>query len=374
MKKVVVSLVALLAICVESLACTSAIVASHRSSEGVPLVWKHRDSDDGNSRVEYVDTGRYAYTAVVPNNKKHATSVYMGINEKGLAVMNTATKMLPKATAEEYDACSCERTTLNFSTLMRYALSDCETVEEFEAYLRKTKRKNGFNTNIGIADADGNAAYFEIWDLGYCRYDVKDMALGFDVRSNFSFKGDPTFGTSKRRYDLMMNEMTSHKGDFAPQQFMEHYSRSYNSVKYGDVLATADKFICENHTVPRSTSVSSAVMICDKENPRMLVMNGHPVSSVALPIYVRAKSSIPQCVTGGAMRALSDDFRKKAYDKLEHEGATLNKEVVRDVLKINYPNIDMPKVMPNDMEAYNSHIDRLFVNYAKQVRKVLKRY
>ena len=114
MKKIVVTFVALISICIESLACTSAIVASHRSSEGAPLLWKHRDSDDGNSRVEYVQTDKYAYTAVVPNNKTHATAVYMGINEKGLAVMNTATKKLPTATEEEYAACSCEQTTYKF--------------------------------------------------------------------------------------------------------------------------------------------------------------------------------------------------------------------------------------------------------------------
>ena len=374
MKKIVVTFIALISICIESLACTSAIVASHRSSEGAPLLWKHRDSDDGNSRVEYVQTDKYAYTAVVPNNKTHATAVYMGINEKGLAVMNTATKKLPTATEEEYAACSCEQTTYKFSTLMRFALSDCATVEEFEAFLRKTKRKRGFCTNIGIADANGTAAYFEIWDLGYCRYDVKDTAQGFDVRSNFSFKGDPTLGRSKRRYDLMMNEMAAHKGNFTPQQFMEHYSRSYNSVAYGNVLATNDSFTCMNHTVPRATSVSSAVMVCDKENPRMLVMNGHPVSSIAVPVYVKAKGSIPQCVTSDAMRVLSDDFRVKAYSELKHEGSTLNKDVVRDVLKIKYPAIAMTKALPADMESYNSRIDKLFAKYEKQVRKVLKRY
>ena len=373
MKKIAVSLIALLSVCVEGLACTSAIVASHRSSEGAPLLWKHRDSKDGNSHVEYVATGKYAYTASVPNSKRYTEAVFMGINEKGLGVMNTATKKLPKATVEEYAACSSEPTNYIFSRLMRFALSDCATVDEFEAFLRKTKRKRGFCTNIGIADAEGNAAYFEIWDLGYCRYDVKDMSQGFDVRSNFSFKGDPNFGTSKRRYDLIMGEMSAHDGNFTPQQFME-YSRSYKSIAFGDVLATDDLFICENHTVPRSTTVSSAVMVCDKENPRMLVMNGHTVSSLAVPVYVKANDAIPQCVKGDSMRLLSDSFCAKAYTKGKYEGSELRKDVVRAVLKIKQPNIDMPKALPMDMESFNDHIDKLYIKYEKQVRKVLKRY
>lgn len=373
MKKIVVTLIALLSLCVEGLACTSAIVAAHRSSEGAPLLWKHRDSKDGKSHVEYVATGKYAYTASVPNSKKYTQAVFMGVNEKGLGVMNTATNKLPKATAEEYAACSCEQTNYIFSRLMRFALSECATVDEFEEFLRKTKRKRGFATNIGIADAEGNAAYFEIWDLDYRRYDVKDRAEGFDVRSNFSFMGDPNFGTSKRRYDLIMGEMTPHKGNFTPQQFVE-YSRSYKSLAYGDVLATDDLFICENHTVPRSSTVSSAVLVCDKANPRMLVMNGHTVSSLAVPVYLKAKDNIPQCVKGDAMRLLSEDFCSKAYNKDKYEGARLNKGVVRDVLKIKQPHIDMPKEMPADIEAFNGRIDKLYAKYEKQVRKVLKRY
>ena len=106
----------------------------------------------------------------------------------------------------------------------------------------------------------------------------------------------------------------------------------------------------------------------------MLVMNGHPVSSIAVPVYVKAKESIPHCVTSDAMRILSDDFRVKAYSELKHEGSTLNKNVVRDVLKIKYPTIEMTKEMPADIESFNNRIDKLFAKYEKQVRKVLKRY
>ena len=45
----------------------------------------------------------------------------------------------------------------------------------------------------------------------------------------------------------------------------------------------------------------------------MLVMNGHPVSSMAVPVYVRAKHKIPKCVSGSAMRDLSRDFKALAY-------------------------------------------------------------
>lgn len=373
MKRIIVALLAVLAFAVEGWACTSAIVTAQRSSEGAPLLWKHRDSNPGISRVEYITGGKYAYTAIVPNDEHYAEAVYAGVNEKGLGIMNTATQKLPEATPEEYATSPLEETALIFSAIMQYALSNCATVEEFENFLRRTKRVRGFNTNLGVADANGGVVYFEVWDLGYCRYDVAERKEGFDIRSNFSFKGDPNFGTSKRRYDLIMGEMNAHKGKITPQLFME-YSRSYKSLAFGDVLATDEAFICENHTVPRSTTVSSVVLVCDAKNPRMLVMNGHTVSSLAVPVYVNAKEAIPQCVKGTAMQRLSEDFCAKAYNNLEYEGSVLNKEVVRDVLKIKHPKIAMPKRVPTNIKAFNTRLDKLFANHEQRVRKVLAKH
>lgn len=373
MKRIITTLLALFALAAEGWACTSAIVTAQRSSEGAPLLWKHRDSNPGNSRVEYIAGGTYAYTAIVPNDEHYADAVLAGVNEKGLGIMNTATKMLPEATPEAYVASPLEGTTLTFSAIMQYALSNCATVEEFENFLRRTKRVRGFNTNLGVADANGGVVYFEVWDLGYCRYDVAERKVGFDIRSNFSFKGDPNCGTSKRRYDLIMGEMSAHKGKITPQLFME-YSRSYKSLAFGDVLATDETFVCENHTVPRSTTVASVVLVCDAKNPRMLVMNGHTVSSLAVPVYVNAKGDIPQCVKGVAMQRLSEDFCAKAYNNLEYEGSVLNKEVVRDVLKIKHPKIAMPKRVPANIEIFNARLDRLFANHEQRVRKVLAKH
>ena len=90
MKRIIVALLAVLAFAVDGRACTSAIVTAQRSSEGAPLLWKHRDSNPGISRVEYITGGKYAYTAIVPNDEHYAEAVYAGVNERGLGIMNTA--------------------------------------------------------------------------------------------------------------------------------------------------------------------------------------------------------------------------------------------------------------------------------------------
>ena len=373
MKSSILILVSLLLLHGASLACTSAIVAAHRSSEGVPLLWKHRDNGKfPNTRIDYIADGTYAYSAIVPNNEKYARGVYAGVNEKGFGVISTATKNLPESTPEEYKACKRRRMR---GGAMWNGLRECATIEEFEELLKKTKRSRRSHSNFGVGDATGAVAYFEVWDVGYRRYDVSERGNdGFDVRSNFSHTGDPKkIGTSKRRYDLIMKEMAEHKGNFSPSDFIG-YSRSYNSIKYGDILTAKGRHVCSNHTVPRYTTVGSFVMVCDGKNPRMLVMNGHSVSSLAVPVYVKAEREIPQCVKGDAMRLLSNDFREKAYYKNSDNKVILNKDVISAVLAVKHPKIEMPSEMPKDIRKFNSRIDKQFAKHEKRVRKVLAKY
>lgn len=100
-------------------------------------------------------------------------------------------------------------------------------------------------------------------------------------------------------------------------------------------------------------------------------MNGHSVSSIAIPVYVKAKRNIPQCLRGSAMRELSEDFRAKAYFKPADRISILNKELVRKVLNIKQPKIEMPREMPVDIHAFNARIDELYAKHEQKVRKIL---
>ena len=115
-------------------------------------------------------------------------------------------------------------------------------------------------------------------------------------------------------------------------------------------------------------------MVCDGKNPRLLVINGHSVPGVAVPVYVKAKGEIPQCVKGNSMRLLAEDFQAKAYIPVADKIRVINKELIAKVLKIKQPKIEMPKEMPANIVAFNTKIDRAFAKYEKRVRKVLKKF
>ena len=372
MKRLLALAVLIFALYADAFACTSAIVSAERSSEGVPILWKHRDNAFDNTHIEYVEGYDYAYTAVTKNIENGGTYIFAGINEAGLGFISTATSNMPAATVEEYKA--CKRRRLRGGTMWN-GLANCATVDEFEELLRKTKRGRKSKSNIGVADATGAVAYFEVWDLDYRRYDVSERGeAGFDVRTNFSHaRIKETKGATARRYDLIMREMSNHKGDFSPWDFIR-YSRSYNSIRFGNVLKSDERYKCANHTVPRASSVGAFVLICDGNNPRLLAMNGHPVSSIAVPVYVRAKHKIPKCVSSSAMQELSREFKAKAYTNISKGVNYLNKDVVRKVLKIKLPKIDMPKRYPQDIVAYNDKIDQLYLTHEKRVRKALSKF
>ena len=340
-------------------ACTSALVSAAKSSEGAPMLWKHRDSSSWDCHIEYIEGGKYAYTALVSKDGNHT---YCGINEEGFAIMNTVSENLKIAPEV------AQRT--GAIATMATALRECAAVEEFEAWLEKSNGARCYITNFAVGDASGALAYFEVWREGFKRYDVSERKEGFDIRSNFSFAGDMVnIGPSVPRYEIAMRQMVEKKRH-TPYDFY-HYSRNFALRDGSNALDTEGVFVCNDITIPRYISVASAVMVCDKANPRMLAMVGHPVVGVPVPVYVKAKSAIPECVGGRAALELSQAFRAKAYHKIAKHKYEVNESLIKELLKYG-AQYKMPRQMPKDIEKFNSRIDKFFADHAQKIRKVLE--
>lgn len=340
-------------------ACSSAVVARKLSAEGEVLIWKHRDQTNvTDCRIVHFDDGKYAYTALANSYVSVGRSTLAGVNEVGFGYISTATRNLhrsPVTQIERYDG--------KYGLMCR-ALRECRTVDEFEQMLKTHGRSASFESNVGVGDAEGGAAYFEIWSDGYARYDVDT----YDVRTNFSFAGrDDKRGSSVRRYDTVMAQMEG-KSSFSTSDFLG-YSRSFFSADKGDVLADDIPFREANYVVPRPSSVASVVVVCSK-NPRMDVIIGHPVAGMTVPVWVAAKNNIPKCVSGRAMYDLGRAFVEKAYYK-QGKSTYLNKDIARKALKVNN-HIKTPKSMPEDIAKFNAQIDRIFEKHYQQMVRILQ--
>lgn len=237
-----------------SAACTSAIVSAGASSTGRPLLWKHRDTGADNNfliRVEPRD-GEIGYVGLFNGGDSLLAEAWMGMNDAGFAIMNTASYNLAPDTAAYKD---------QEGVVMARALKTCRTLADFEHLLASLPKPMGVQANFGVIDGNGGAAYYETDDYSFKKFDVDDTEHGIIIRSNYSFSGAEGCGYGYVRYntaaDLIRGSMK--EGKIAPELFTECLSRSfYHSLIGRDMYM--DDYVVDQDFIPRNISTSSIVI------------------------------------------------------------------------------------------------------------------
>ena len=143
-------------------------------------MFKHRDTDELNNRINYFDGAIYDFIGLV-NASSLDGEVWAGMNEAGLCIMNTASYNLREDTL----ACQMDRE----GEMMYHVLSNCASLQDFECWLSKYPKPWGVEANFGLIDAMGGAAYYEINNYNWIKYDVNKEVKGYRVVTNFSFAG-----------------------------------------------------------------------------------------------------------------------------------------------------------------------------------------
>ena len=288
-------------------ACTSAVISGRATKSGRPLLWKHRDTGTEWNHIEHLQGKRFAFTGLVNSNDAERKEVWAGANERGFAIMNTASynmkpdslKYLPEREGE----------------IMKQALGECATVAEFEEFLKNMPQPRALETNFGVIDADGGAAYFEVWDYGYTKYDANDTAQypnGYIIRSNYSFSGAQDEGMGYIRYQNA--EYLLHKayatGALSAEWIFSSASRSfYHAILGNDALSSSlNGWAVDQDFIPRNSSSASVVVegVSKGENPDATTIwsvIGYPPCSYAVASWVKAKNEI------AAVIANSDEGR-----------------------------------------------------------------
>ena len=308
-KSIVFALCAVAAVAMWSSAeaCTSAVISGRATKSGRPLLWKHRDTGTEWNHIEHFKGPKYAFTALVNSRDKERKEAWAGANEKGFAIMNTASynmkpdslKYLPEREGE----------------VMKEALGVCASVAEFEEFLKNMKLPRALETNFGVIDAEGGAAYFEVWDYGYTKYDANDVANapnGYIIRSNYSFSGAQDEGMGYIRYQNA--EYLLHKayatGTLSAEWIFSSASRSfYHAILGNDALSSSPNgWAVDQDFIPRNSSSASVVVegVSKGENPDATTIwsvIGYPPCSYAVASWVKAKNEI------AAVIANSDEGR-----------------------------------------------------------------
>ena len=300
MKKVAFCVLVMLVVVgiVPSFACTTAIISAEASGTGRPLLWKHRDTGESFNHIGYLKGEKYSFTALLNTRDTVFTAVWAGANEKGFVIANNVSYNIN----EKKSSVSARN-----GIVMMDALGVCVTVDEFEEFIRTMAVPRHVRSNFAVIDAAGGAAYFEVGDDRYFRFDVKDSPRGYLYRTNFSIAGVEDGGSGYIRYEAAKKLFEDKGGNFTPGWIFDNLARSfYHGLMQQDLKDKTDRelgngFIISQDYIPRPTSVSSVVFegVNPGEDPNTLIMwsaIGYAPCSYAIPVWVGAESEIPTCL------------------------------------------------------------------------------
>ena len=288
-------------------ACTSFIISGKATPSGKPMMFKHRDTGELNNRIAYFQGEKYAFIGLM-NSPMLDGEVWSGMNEAGFCIMNTASYNL----REDSLKCPMDRE----GELMYHALGNCATIADFEAWLETYPQPWGVEANFGIIDAQGGAAYYEMNNHRWIKYDVNAEAEGYRVVTNFSFAGRYEDYEGWERYQTataIMKEAFSRDKEMTAVDALNLFSRQYRH----EVLDidfnkdNAPEYTVDQDFIPRR--ITSAVVCFEGvkagENPLHGVMwtaLGYPACAVAVPLLMD-KQHLPAYMLARDANAIEGD-------------------------------------------------------------------
>lgn len=276
--------------------CTSAIINSAASHYGVPMLWKNRDTNFLSNKIIYVEEVPYSYVGIVNASETSGRFVYAGLNSAGFGIMNTVAYNLPKNHDEMHDL---------EGQIMAAALRTCSSVDDFEDYIKKNLGEAlGSWANFGVIDAFGHAVIFEVHNNGYKKLDTTETQDKYYINTNFSRTGKKGKGAGYLRFEqaTALFKKIPLKG-ITHEYIFQNISRNFGHplVKH-PTLNDLEKqpmnmplWIHSSNCINRP-STSGVVIINGKNQDErnsvatIWALLGEPVTSIAVPVWVEAKT------------------------------------------------------------------------------------
>ena len=286
--------------------CTTAVISGKATNDGRALIWKLRDTDYLKNYAKQFpsEDGKYAFIGIVNSVDSVGNEVWGGNNEVGFAIMNSASFNV------NLDDSVKVKDKEGF--FMKKALETCKTLEDFENLLSNSQKPMGLAAHFGVIDAKGGAAFYEVNNYTWTKYDANDPNVapeGYILRTNFSETGKPNVGYGFVRLqtaEQLFTETTKEKTlDY--RSVIQNFSRClYNPItknNYKEMYENepaSDKFIHSDNLITSYGSASCIVIqgVKDNELPQfttMWTMIGYPNTCIALPLWI-SESELPNTI------------------------------------------------------------------------------
>jgi hypothetical protein len=302
MKKISLVILALFSI---AFACTSAVISGSATVDGRPILWKHRDTGSLENKLVFISEKGYDFMGIANVKDPMNKDIWMGLNEKGFAIMNTASYNIN-------EGLSCDVEDDQEGLFMRLALETCASTRDFEDLLTRSSGKWGIAANFGVIDAEGNAAYYETGFYEYTKFDVNDPKIapdGYLVRTNFSLTGKGDKGQGYIRYDATNCLFETQKKlsvEFILREATRNMDHGALSEDIGNMKLPKnadDQTIVafQDYTVRYwSASVLVVQGVLPGEDPKNSMLwpiIGFPLTAMTTPVFFSSGYDLPEVIT-----------------------------------------------------------------------------
>lgn len=291
-------------------ACTTGLAHSGVTSNGHALLWKNRDSGFKDNDVAFFRHANFSFIGII--NAGDTTQIWAGVNNYGFAIMNAESRDLAVPDEDtQYD---------DEGYLMKEALNNCKTIDDFEAMLKMSNASGRkVTSNFGVIDATGNAAFFETGNHEYFRFDTYNTSgkAIFLVRANFAQRARSGKGYGRIRYGRAVNLLRNalENGNLNYKYIVSVVSKDIHlpdSILAADTTSTNKRKTRD--TVNRYRTVSCAVFdgVNNGEDPRFSTFwctLGEPVVSISVPLWVFA-DNVPSQMDSASGSPLNKTFQK----------------------------------------------------------------
>jgi hypothetical protein len=250
----------------------------------------------------YFNDGKYKYTGLVDSKDIEGKCVWAGCNSAGFAIMNSASYNLNmKDTTSKDDA---------EGILMKLALKTCATLNDFEKLVKSMPHPIGLQANFGVIDAKGGAAYYEIGNDKFAKFDANDSTIapfGYIIRTNYSYIGVRDEDHGAIRYNTAESLINSayYRNALSPKFFIKDVTRclkhSLTNINLLDNIPAGDEepdFVNYQDFIPNYYSAASVIIQGVKRNEppsltTMWTVLGFPLCSVSVPVWVEGGGYMP---------------------------------------------------------------------------------
>jgi hypothetical protein len=325
MTKIVITFIFLFFIIISIQPCTTAVVSGKVTDDGRPLLLKNRDADALQNKLVYFFDGKYKFIGLVNSEDKENKEVWCGFNSNGFGIMNSASYNLKMNDTTKISDLE--------GKIMKMALERCATLEDFEKMLNDLPKPFGVEANFGVIDANGGAAYYEVDNFKFIKYDANDPAVapnGYLIRTNYSFAGEENKGYGYIRYEtaksLFENQTKDGKISFeflindVPRCLVHSFTNTDLSKNLPEEKDS--NYVYFRDYIPRHSTSAAIVVQGVKENESaslttMWAILGFPLTSVVVPVWLLEDGTMPKVLqadeTGNAPLC---DIALKLKDKV----------------------------------------------------------